>query len=531
MNLMRMLMRVSKIIKAILFLATLIWIVIVVDITLLDNIIVVFVTDMLTIDDVTVFVLMNIILPENLVRWSIYFIVAWIGVFAYGIVSKSIKKKIEGVRIKRFNAEADKEFVCPYCFETHFVQDVRFRCTNLRCADVEDTILTRYEGGNISMPLKAKNTFEPPLQRDGTVPEHAQCPMCHRETTKIICPSCHNVLPESSLTGQDTIISIIGSRDVGKSHFIGVIIKELLENIAGKFDANLTAFGDTMERYEEHFGRRLYLELSKLDLTQSSTVSVNNGAYKPFIFTLSIAKRSKIKNFTLVFFDTAGEDLKQFDTINTLNRYIYKSAGIIFLLDPMQIGSVREWINKSVVAQASSITEHEATRPDDILARVSKLIRGNLKVESSKKINIPMAVVLSKFDVMAPRVSKNRRVLAESPHTKQGAFVWEDCYEVDAEIRAMIEAWGTATFAKQLSINYKNYAYFASSALGFNNNPRSDNHINYPKPHRIEDSLLWILSSQKIIKTKGWRYFYVIGKYKNMVMRKMKDASKNGEAK
>ena len=122
-------------------------------------------------------------------------------------------------------------------------------------------------------------------------------------------------------------------------------------------------------------------------------------------------------------------------------------------------------------------------------------------------------------------------MLSESPHIKQGAFVWEDCYEVDAEVQAMVATWGTATFAKQLSINYKNYAYFASSALGFNNNPRSDNHIDYPRPHRIEDALLWILCNKKIISAKGWKHFYEVRKFKNMVMKKLKGSSRNKEAK
>ena len=119
------------------------------------------------------------------------------------------------------------------------------------------------------------------------------------------------------------IISVVGSRDVGKSHFVGVLINELIERVSGRLDGSMTGFDDTMSRYEQSFGRRLYIELTKLDLTQSSMTNTNNGAYRPLIFTLSLRTKkllSKIKNFTLVFFDTAGEDLNEYDTMNTVNK-------------------------------------------------------------------------------------------------------------------------------------------------------------------------------------------------------------------
>ena len=118
------------------------------------------------------------------------------------------------------------------------------------------------------------------------IPKSAVCPECHRTTHKVICPSCHNLLPESALLGDDMIISIVGSRDTGKSHFVGVIINELIERIAPAFGGSFEGFDDTMDRYEQSFGRKLYVDLQKLDLTQSSLQNVNNGAYRPLIFSL-----------------------------------------------------------------------------------------------------------------------------------------------------------------------------------------------------------------------------------------------------
>jgi GTPase SAR1 family protein len=352
------------------------------------------------------------------------------------------------------------------------------------------------------MPMKAKKTFAAPKTKNYSVPKYANCPSCKRETSKVICPSCHNSLPESTVRGGDMIISVVGSRDVGKSHFIGVIINELIERIAGRFDGALTGFDDTMKRYEENFGRRLYTELTKLELTQSSTTNKSNGAYRPLIFTLSVKEGRKIKNFTLVFFDTAGEDLNEFDTMNTVNRYICKSAGIIFLLDPMQIWSVRNQLDDDAVSRASSVAVQQATRPDDIMTRVSRLIRSDRKMDAAKKINIPVAAVFSKFDAIVPIVPRDCTVLEPSPHCNEGAFDMADWHNVNSEMQSLLKTWGASAFTQQLEINYTNFSYFAVSSLGLDNSPRSDSRIDRPRPHRIEDALLWILKENGVVKAK-----------------------------
>jgi GTPase SAR1 family protein len=358
----------------------------------------------------------------------------------------------------------------------------------------------------MSLPMKGKRTFAAPKTKSYSIPKNAECPACKRTTSKVVCPSCHNNLPESTVIGKDMIISIVGSRDVGKSHFVGVIINELIERVAGKFEGSLTGFDDTMHRYEETFGRRLYVELTKLDLTQSSTTNVNNGAYKPLIFTLSVKSSSlfakKIKNYTLVFYDTAGEDLNEFDTMSTVNRYICKSAGIIFLLDPMQIWSVRNQIDDELLSRASSVAVQQATKPDDIMTRVSRLIRNDRDMESTKKISVPVAAVFSKFDVIVPIVPQDCSVLEPSPHCNEGVFVMSDWHNVNTEIQALLRTWGATAFTQQLEINYTNFSYFAVSALGLDNSPRSDRHIDRPRPHRIEDALLWILKENGVIKSK-----------------------------
>lgn len=397
-------------------------------------------------------------------------------------------------------------FICPYCFEKHKLSDVQFRCTNRRCRNVDDLEMTKYENGNLAMPKQGKTCFVSPSKIPFFVPRAAVCPECKRKTYKTVCPSCHNTLPESTLKGRDMIISVVGSRDTGKSHFVGVIIRELIDRIAVQFGGAMIAFDDSMKRYEENFGRKLYVDLQKLDLTQSSEQNVNNGAYKPLIFSLNMKKKGLfgeyINSFTFVFFDTAGEDLNELDTMNTVNKYICKSVGIIFLLDPMQMPMVANQLDNKVVSRASSVGWRQATGSDDIMARVSTLIRHDRNLKSSQKIKIPVAAVFSKFDVIESLVPAGCTIKDPSPHCAAKSFVLADWHNVNSEIQGLLKTWGADSFMAQLDINYQNYSYFAISALGLNNNPQEDRRIDRPRPHRIEDPLLWILKEAGVIKSK-----------------------------
>jgi len=394
-------------------------------------------------------------------------------------------------------------FICPFCFEQHKISDVQFRCTNRRCKDVPDIEMTRYENGDISIPKMGKPTFKNPA-KGINIPKSAKCPECGSATYAIICPSCHNKLPESTLLGKDMIISVVGSRDTGKSHFVGVIINELIERISVKFGGAMEGFDDTMTRYKAGAYQKLYLDMQKLDLTKSSVQDVNNGAYRPLIFTLKLKHkalfREQIDSFTLVFFDTAGEDLNDEDTMSTVNKYICKSAGIIFLLDPMQIPAVRNQLDENTVSRASSVDWKQATRSDDIMSRVSKLIRNDRHMKAEQRIDIPVAAVFSKFDAIASLIPEGSTVLDTSPHCAEKAFDMSDWHNVNNEIKSLLVEWGAESFMSQVDMNYTNYSYFAVSALGMNNNPKEDRRIDRPRPHRIEDPLLWILKENGVIK-------------------------------
>lgn len=342
-------------------------------------------------------------------------------------------------------------FVCPYCFETHKIAEAR------------------------------------------------RTPA----TNKVFCPSCKSQLPESTLSGEDMIISIVGSRNTGKSNFVGVLINELIERIAPAFGGSFEGFKDTMTRYERDFKNKLYVGLQRIEQTSRPL----GESYTPLIFSLKFrAKkggRKALKSYTLVFFDTAGEDLNEKEeTMSRVNKYICKSAGIIFLLDPTRIPKVKQQLDPDVIIRAGAQKGNAAARADDILVKVSNLIRDDKGLSGSDKIDVPVAVVFSKFDVIEPLVPRGFAILENSPHCKENAFVLRDGHNVDSEVKGLLRSWEAKSFLAQLDLNYTDYSCFAVSALGLHNNPAIDGKINPPSPHRIEDPMLWLLMKLKVIKSR-----------------------------
>jgi len=134
------------------------------------------------------------------------------------------------------------------------------------------------------------------------------------------------------------------------------------------------------------------------------------------------------------------------------------------------------------------------------MTRVSRLIRNDKRMSENSKIDIPVAAVFSKFDAIESIVPSDCTVHTPSPHCDQKCFDLSDWHNVNSEIQALLKEWDATAFISQLETNYSNYSYFAVSALGLNNNPTTDGRIQRPRPHRIEDPLLWILKENGVIK-------------------------------
>ena len=230
---------------------------------------------------------------------------------------------------------------CPYCFEQFQFAKVPFRCGNISCPGRKpDPQLLKH------WPMMAAGKQGKLLIAKSRMVRRLTCDECHRPTNDRICPTCHVTLPNTFGQCPNAIIAVIGARNSGKGHYIGTLVEELRNRVGPSLNMTLSPQDDyTIKRFKEDFRDPLYKD--RRVLVQTATGITNEKVRLPMVFNLQfggtdfLGRRTIKRTITLVFFDTAGEDLESESTMETVNRYIYRSKGIILLLDPRQILQVR----------------------------------------------------------------------------------------------------------------------------------------------------------------------------------------------
>ena len=399
-------------------------------------------------------------------------------------------------------------FTCPFCFERVQLDKVEHRCHNGWCpaGKEPDAEYQKYLGASTAVSLGHIVKDEPSmLSLLGLRP--VTCDRCGHPTLAI-CPHCHNTLPDTTLNGCDNIISVVGTRSSGKSHYIAVLVNELQRRIAPALGASVQGFVDMSGAYNADaiYRRtkydRLYGKQETLEMTQSNFTGLRGEDKQPLVYTFDYVGRQagRSNRFTLAFFDAAGEDLQDAHLMATVNRYLGHSAGIIFLVDPLQVPEVLAQVEAASGHVSHSTGAVAGAAPDTVMANISALIRQSRGIKPTRPIDIPVAVAFSKFDEVEPIVPAGMAVRAPSPHCAAGAFVESDRMTVDAEMRNLLSAWGMQSFLMQAQANYRNHSYFAVSSLGLHNAPDSTGHVHRPLPHRVEDPLLWIMAENGLLK-------------------------------
>jgi len=387
-----------------------------------------------------------------------------------------------------------RNFVCPYCFEESSVSSIQFRCRNLRCLAEPDEAKGKYYG--IAAPME-----QCVFTGAGKTADRADCPKCGEKTNLRLCPSCHNTLPSTITSDREKIIALIGTRDSGKSIFVTVLIHEFLKHIAPSINASLNFLtSDDKEQYNKRFSDFVYKRRTRIPQTTSTfALSGVIGANRPILTKLKKDYKklftTKTEEFTLVFFDAAGEDFDKEEVMHSVSKYIAHSDGIIFLIDPFSNKAVRGGLPDDVVQGASTIEVDSVSSPKEVIERVANIVRLHSTIKG--KIKIPVAAAFSKLDAFETLLDNGAALRRPSPHLAEGEFIKQDGLTVDQEIRGLLAAWGEQDFLKSLELNYENAHLFAFSALG--NNPRPDGSIDEPLPVRIEDALLWMLNELSLL--------------------------------
>ena len=381
----------------------------------------------------------------------------------------------------------NRQVLCPYCFERINLSETPFLCENEQCEE------KAAKDNKISVFYRDKIPF---LEKVGILPPprklvHADC----GDSTSIrLCPKCMGKLPRGIESFSKIIsIPIIGPMKAGKSTYIAVLIKKI-QDMALDYDWLLNAVDDeTMNNYYKSYFEPLFKR--KLPIRATSRTDSFNMNFRRLAFVFRVNN----KQIMIVFNDLAGEDFHNIENLKAYKNYLYNASGIICIVDPLQLQSVR----KNLMANHS---EREISYADSFqTSYIINTIRNLFKEDKgeNKLFKIPLAFAFSKIDFIKDAGDKAaaiyERVYRESQHKK--CFNENEFKNIDGIMRSWLEDIGEKDIVNQ-SNAFKSSGFFGFSAIGCNpetvnpDNPALDRE---PMSCRVEDPFLWILKHNNII--------------------------------
>ncbi len=368
------------------------------------------------------------------------------------------------------------KFTCPYCYAEHTLLDCDMRCTyNIPGKDVKC----------------AKNVVKDSQEY---IPNHSKtgCLKCTAASKLIYCPDVGMEIPRDFLTGPSLPIALIGAKASGKSNYIGVLVQEIRRRMSQRFNCmlSMTSSEESKHVYDNYYYDPLYNQGAVIDSTNK------NEILPPLIFPIRfLDNKDRIsKTATLTFYDTAGENLNDKTDMVVYNRYLPNSKGIILLLDPLQIPSIRKQLQGKVTLPEKSEEAYA------ILNRVAENIRSVKNLREKDKIKIPLAIAFTKIDVLEKYdiLPEGSCLRDESEHTKRGVFVASDRESCDIEMRALLASWLDDDILQLLN-NFTKSSFFGLSSFG--DIPVNNRLAGEIKARRVLDPLLWLLAENNYIKT------------------------------
>ena len=387
-----------------------------------------------------------------------------------------------------------QKITCPFCFASFSPQDIQFRCSTLTCTGrTQDTVFANARGyaPTIMGRVLTHN------KRGFGVPRTAECDVCKKDSRTRLCPNCHYELSHDVGQVEERIIAIIGGSNTGKSHYIAALVNRLQHEVGANFNFSVSMVGDdTRKRWMDDFYRPLFENKKVLEKTLSAVTDLR--VKTPLIFRLTLKNGNHIKALNISFFDTAGEDMANLkvDTLSVEARYICHAHGLIVLLDPLQIDSIRQQVPYANIPELNQMA-----RPQFIVERLRELFEQYHHMPVTKKIKIPVAFTFSKVDTLLPIVAPDSALHRPGEHF--GLLDLPDVQNISTEIGNYIQAWINPGFCQDIDLKFANYRYFGVSSLG--GRPNAQNRLADVNPLRVEDPFLWILYQFDLIKGKKGR--------------------------
>lgn len=318
-------------------------------------------------------------------------------------------------------------------------------------------------------------------------------PRCRGRYTSLICPQCGEQLPSNITQYQGySRLAIAAPSRGGKTVLITTMLHEVFAN-ATLLGINMGSMDTKTSEYYQRNSERLYGSMKAPDTTQV-------GGTVPMQWYMQNVRRSssnRIPTYSLTIFDGAGESMEDPSDMET--RYIGEAKMLMLLLDPLQLAGIRNQLTpeeiKSAGGNPSLTVSDQSTRL--FIDGIVNYIRLCNHLKVGQKLQIPVAVVMCKMDIMQRFFPSDAMVFQESGHVSAGKFIELESQKVHTEIDEWISSC-CSPLNMALSAALKSWRYFGVSSYGLM--PKDAYSLtSVPKPLRVLDPLLWSLSMSSIL--------------------------------
>ncbi|MCL2386357.1 MAG: hypothetical protein FWC89_02300 [Defluviitaleaceae bacterium] len=335
---------------------------------------------------------------------------------------------------------------------------------------------------------------------------------------KRLCPNCHNDLPTGYGARDTLLVSILGDARVGKSVYFTVLISELENNL--DFPSKLTFIGSKQVRdtFYENYQKPLLRDHELINSTKRRKLP-------PYSFNYWYKFKNEDgtveeNSIDIIFYDIAGEDLRDEASIRKNGFNIKDSSGLIFLTDPTNFTRLSDLFRFSDSALIEAIPEENSNQ------QIFNTLYNYFLGFDVNKSSIPLAMVLSKCDLLKfvnidffNDKPENRIQHLFKDELHSGAINMRSIKGLNQEVRELLSYLGEDSLLNNAQSCFKHVNCFAVSSLG--KKPRIEQ-ISDPKtnetiekgyvdgdiePFRVKEAFYWILMRHRLMyKFENNRY-------------------------
>lgn len=397
------------------------------------------------------------------------------------------------------------DILCPYCFKHFKSTEVMFRCTNESkrlntdgtsqrvCDLVEDPNYSNHWGASIPMPRYFNGNFSFFEKIGWKKLQYKKC-QCGTQSSKFICPHCHNALPVEMIEKGSEIISIIGGPASGKSNYIVTLLQQL-KKYSSKLGLIVTL--QSVGRNDNEKTINMYKKGYEDIFEHKTAVPKTQAGSKHIPWIVRLESVSTKKAVYLVFYDTAGENFVDQEEIKRNTTYFLESKAVVVLFDTLAVPKIKEMLKEKNIENNDTESKY-----GDTLNTIKNIIdSGNSDLKKR-----PFAFVFSKFDAVVDNSESlgcdvscflSDGKFANSSFVKTGVVSLSELDTNSNTISSYLkseEIWDEDSLQNDIETIWgKNSHFFGVSALGAMTDATKEIQAEKVQPIRVLDPLTWIL--------------------------------------